>query len=299
MDARVSVIIPNYNYGRFIREAIESVLAQTLQPVEIIVVDDGSTDDSVQIVNSFGERVKLIQQSNGGVGKARNTGVNNTTGDLLAFLDADDIWFPNKLEKQVELFQNQPNLDYVSCGMREFDVNGKTIGEYIPLTEHWNIEGILLFNQPIVASGSAIVVKKEAFKKVGGFDERGDLHPSEDWDFVRRVSEVCSIGAVADILVNYRNHGNNGHLKIPRFEHAMTLAFEKAFKNKQSNIQNVKRQSYGNLHKILAGSYFKTRQYKQFIKHSMKSFWMTPQNISYFIGFPYRRLKKIFNQGKT
>ncbi|MCW5959741.1 MAG: glycosyltransferase [Pyrinomonadaceae bacterium] len=291
----ISVIIPNYNYGRFLGDAIQSVLDQTLQPIEIIIVDDGSTDNSVEIVKSFGTKVKLIQQKNGGVGKARNTGARFSTGNLLAFLDADDIWFPHKLEKQVELFQAQPELDYVSCGMREFDLEGKAIREYIPATKQWQTEGILLFTESIVASGSAIIVKRKAFEKIGGFDDQRDLHPSEDWDFARRISEVCAIGAVADILVNYRIHGNNGHLQISRFARSMTLAFEKAFNETNESHQNVKTQSYGNLHKVLAGSYFNAGQYQQFIKHSLRSLTMTPKNISYFARFPYRRLKRIFS----
>ena len=106
MNAKVSVIIPNYNYARFIGEAIESVLAQTYQPLEIIVVDDASTDDSIKVIESFGDKVKLIRQENGGVGKARNTGARNAGGDFLAFLDADDIWLPEKIEKQIKLFQS-------------------------------------------------------------------------------------------------------------------------------------------------------------------------------------------------
>lgn len=283
MDTSTSVIIPNYNYGNFIGEAIESVLAQTHQPNEILVVDDGSTDDSVRVVKSFGKKVKLIEQENGGVGKARNTGAKNSTGNLLAFLDADDIWFADKLEKQIKLFQSQPKFDYVSCGMREFNVSGKTIGEYVPVTNGWSIESILLYSEPIVASGSAIVVKREAFEKVGGFDEQRDLHPSEDWDFARRMSEICVIGAVSDILVHYRNHGNNGHLKISRFEHSAFLAFDKTFENCSPIIENLKTRAYGNLHKIVAGSYLQNGEYSGFLRNLLWSLWFRPSFIVYYL----------------
>lgn len=289
MDSKekISVIIPNYNYGRFIRDAIESVLSQTYQPIEIIVVDDGSTDDSVKVVETFGGKIKLIKQQNGGVGKARNTGAKNSTGDFLAFLDADDIWFPEKLEKQIVLFSNE-SVGYVSCGMREFNTEGKTIDHHIPLLKGWTTKNMLLFDAPTAASGSAFIVKKEIFEKVGGFDENPELHPSEDWDFARRVSEVCSINPTADILVDYRNHGDNGHLDIPRFERSMTLAFEKTFKNASPTFQKVKNQAYGNLHRIFAGSYFQAGDYKQFIKHSLYSFRKSPKNILYFVQYFFR-----------
>src|SRR5262245_58814803 len=109
----VSVIIPNYNYGRFLREALDSALNQTLPPLEVIVVDDGSTDESPEILESYGDRIRVIRQKNQGVGIARNTGAEAARGELLAFLDADDYWFPQKLEKQVEKINSDPELGMV------------------------------------------------------------------------------------------------------------------------------------------------------------------------------------------
>ena len=97
--AKISVIIPTYNYGRFIKEAVESVLKQTFPVAEIIVVDDGSTDNTEEIVKALGEKVRYIKQENNGVGAARNNGVKNSYGDLIAFLDADDLWLPKKIGK--------------------------------------------------------------------------------------------------------------------------------------------------------------------------------------------------------
>src|SRR5947209_13220762 len=104
MGHSVSVIIPTYNHGRFIADAIESVLAQTYPVSEIIVVDDGSTDETQEVVEKFGEKVRYIEQANAGVSAARNTGIENSDGDLVAFLDADDTWLPEKIEKQVAKF---------------------------------------------------------------------------------------------------------------------------------------------------------------------------------------------------
>src|SRR5438309_4900890 len=97
----VSVVVPNYNYGRYVREAVDSVLGQTYPAVEVIVVDDGSSDDSLSVLQSYGSKIKLVVQPNGGVHKARNRGIEESKGEFVAFLDADDVWEPTKLERQV------------------------------------------------------------------------------------------------------------------------------------------------------------------------------------------------------
>ena len=291
MNAKVSVIIPNYNYARFIGEAIESVLAQTYQPLEIIVVDDGSTDDSIKVIESFGDKIKLIRQENGGVGKARNTGARNSNGDFFAFLDADDIWLPEKIEKQTELFNNA-SIGYVSCGMSEFNLEGNIIGQYRPLATGWITENMVLFDINTVVSGSAIMVNKESFERIGGFDENPNLHPSEDWDFARRISEICPVNVTSEILVRYRNHGNNGHLNISRFERSVLLAFEKTFSNNSPEVRNLKKQAYGNLHKILAGSYLQSGQYFDFLRNLLWSLWFRPSFIGYYLSLVMHRKRK-------
>ena len=157
----VSVIIPTYNYGRFIAETIESALGQTLLPHEVIVVDDGSTDETAEVVASFGERVRYIYQENAGVCAARNRGVAASSGDLIAFLDADDIWEPTKLEKQAAKFAD-PDVGLVHCGMREFDSD---TGETIKLNlDGGEGEGVLL--PCLLAAGGADRAEAQEFRYV-------------------------------------------------------------------------------------------------------------------------------------
>ncbi len=290
----ISVIIPNYNYGRFIGEAIESVLAQTFPPSEIIVVDDGSDDNSADIVRTYGSRVKFIQQRNQGVGAARNNGVKNYSGNLIAFLDDDDVWLPTKLEKQVELLQQDNKIGMVSCGMREFDKNGETIAEYKEGQNGWCAKNILMIEPVVIGPGSTSLVRRNIFEKINGFDENKEMHPSEDWEFCYRVAQVCKIAFVPQILVNYRNHGGNGHLKIPRFERAMLLAYEKIFQQADVETLKLRRQCYGNLFATLAGSYFQAQGYQAFLKNTIKSLWYTPQNITRYLAYPSRLWKRKF-----
>lgn len=289
---KVSVIIPTYNYAHFIAEAVESVLAQTFPVFEIIVVDDGSSDNTEEVIGQFGDKVKFIKQKNGGVGLARNTGVKNSTGDFLAFLDADDIWLPPKIERQIELFQTDEEIGLTTTAMREFFVKEKTMRIYAEGKNGWCAESLLLLEPVAIGPGSTTLVKREVFEKIGGFDENKELHPSEDWEFCYRVAREYKLAFLPEVLVEYRNHGNNGHLQIPRFERAMDIAFKKIFSDTDLQVQKLKGQSYGNLHKMLAGSYLLNGNYRKSFTHSLKSMWLMPQNIIYFLNFPFRKLRK-------
>ncbi|MDQ4121022.1 MAG: glycosyltransferase [Acidobacteriota bacterium] len=290
----VSVIIPNYNYGRFLPEAIESVLAQTYRNIEIIVVDDGSTDNSIEVLADYEKKgIKFILQKNRGVGAARNAGANKSSGDLVAFLDADDIWLPQKLEKQIERLLSDNEFGLITCGVKEFDALGKTIAVYAEGKEGWCAEDILLFRQAVTSGpGSSSLLWRRVFEKAGGFDERKEMHPSEDWEFCYRVAQIAKIAFLPEILVAYRNHGNNGHLNIPRSEYSMMLAYEKIFQNADKQTLKLRRRCYGNLYRILAGSYLQAGQYGSFFKNTAKSLILTPENLPYFASFPLRRLRR-------
>ncbi|HEX3110532.1 MAG TPA: glycosyltransferase family A protein, partial [Thermoanaerobaculia bacterium] len=111
----VSVVIPSYNYARYLGEAIDSALGQTLPPLEVIVVDDGSTDDTPAVLAAYGDRIRVLRQKNAGVAVARNSGIAAARGECVAFLDADDVWLPRKLELQIPLFTDSVGL--VHCGV--------------------------------------------------------------------------------------------------------------------------------------------------------------------------------------
>lgn len=288
----VSIVIPNYNYGRFLSEAIDSALAQTYPCKEIIVVDDGSTDISHEVLSHYGDKIGVILQKNSGVGAARNIGVQNVSTDLVAFLDADDYWSPHKIERQVELFENDDEVGLVSCGMQEFDNNGNIVQLYQNGLDGWVADKIVAFNSELVVSGSAIIVKRKVFEKVKGFDIRKELHPSEDWEFCYRVACESKIAFTPEMLVNYRNHGNNGHLKIPQMERAMLLAYESIFKDPPREILELKNESYGNLYSVLAGSYYCSGNYRDFIRTSLRSLRFRPSKVFRYLGYPLRVLHR-------
>jgi glycosyltransferase involved in cell wall biosynthesis len=180
----VSVIIPTFNRGWIIRDAIDSVLAQTYTNFELIVVDDGSTDRTHDILRSYGDRLRLIGQVNRGVSAARNSGIGVSTGRLVAFLDSDDLWLPDKLAAQVAFFEHSRSA--LICQTEELWIrNGMRVN---PKKRHRKPSGLIF--KPSLAlclvSPSAVMVRRELFDEVGLFDEA--LPACEDYDLWLRVS---------------------------------------------------------------------------------------------------------------
>ncbi len=287
----VSVIIPNYNYARYLSEAVESVINQTYTNVEIVVVDDGSQDDSKEILDSYGKRINSIFQQNQGVAAARNNGVKVSGGEFIAFLDADDAWLPAKIEKQIEMFAGDHELGMVHAGVVEIDGKGNKICELTNGMGGRVAEDLLRFELPVIlGGGSGIMVRREAFDAVGGFDQR--LSTSADWDFFYEVSRHYNVGFVTDILLKYRKHGSNMHGNIERMEREMLLGFEKAFETDDPQTQSLRRTAYGNLHRVLAGSYYRAGQYVHFAEQATKSLWYRPANWIHFVNYPKRLLQR-------
>jgi glycosyltransferase involved in cell wall biosynthesis len=289
MPKSVSVVIPTYNYGRFIEQSIRSVLGQTRRPSEIIVVDDGSTDETTAVVGGFGAQVRYIREDNAGVSAARNRGVAESTGELIAFLDADDTWEPTNLEKQLARFESDEEIGLVHSALREFaDETGETIQLCTAGGEDGVADSLLLWEGPmIVRPGGAVTVTRKAFNHVGGFDTR--MKVGEDWDFGYRVARSFKVGFVAEPLVNYRNHSAGAHRDVQNMERGMLLFYEKAFATDNHEILKLRRRAYGNFHKVMAGSYFHSRHIGKFLLHSANSIRMRPANVGYFLRFPLRR----------
>ena len=289
---KISVVIPTYNYGRFIGEAIESVFAQTVLPIEVIVVDDGSTDETAATIATFGNSVRYIRQENAGVCAARNLGVAESAGELISFLDADDSWDPTKLEKQLARFGSDPEIGLVHCGMREFDTEtGETVELRVEGQEGWVADDLLLWERPAVnVSGSSIMVSREAFEAAGGFDTK--MRVGEDWDFCYRVARKFKVGFVREPLVNYRSHGASAHHNVGEMERGMAIFYQKAFAHGDDHVLSLKNRALSNFHKVLSGSYLHSRNYAKFLSHAMKSIALCPSNVGYFLRFPLRRFRK-------
>jgi glycosyltransferase involved in cell wall biosynthesis len=285
---KVSVVIPNYNYGRYISDAIDSAFGQTLKPHEVIVVDDGSTDDSLEVLKKFEGRITVIRQTNQRAAGARNAGAKAATGEFLAFLDADDYWHPQKLEKQIEKIEGDPEVGLVHCGMLYVDQEGNEISEHLEGQEGWVAEKLLKFQPVIIGPGSSTLVRKDVFQDVGGYDT--DLQNSEDWDFSLRVAKKYKFAFVEEPLVYYRQHGSGKHSNIERMERSMRRAYDKAFS--ASEFQYMQRECFGNFYMIVAGSYFHAGDVPKSVLSGLKALYYNPRTIKRLAEFPLRRFRR-------
>ena len=209
---RVSVVIPNYNYARFVDAAVESALGQTLPPLEVIVVDNGSTDNSLEVLKKFGEKIRVIAQENRGQAGSRNRGMVEARGEFVAFLDADDLWRANKLEKQMKLFSDS-EVGLVCCALEKVHADLTPISVIEPKKRGWVLPDFALGVGAVVLGGeSTAVMRKSILDKVGIFDSR--LSIATGWDMWRRIASVARIDFVPEPLVQYRQHGSNASAKM-------------------------------------------------------------------------------------
>jgi glycosyltransferase involved in cell wall biosynthesis len=204
----ISIVIPNYNYGHFLSEAIESVLNQTYKNIEIIVVDNESTDDSIIIASQYLDLITLLVKEHGGVSSARNLGMSIAKGDYICFLDSDDSWTPEKLEMQLEVAQAS-QVGVVYSGVNLCD--SKLMKEEELHPEYRGDCSFLFFNYPtkaIVLLGcSNALISRNAINEVGEF--KSYLHFSADWDFFRRLCKITEVDYVPVPQINYRRHSQS------------------------------------------------------------------------------------------
>jgi glycosyltransferase involved in cell wall biosynthesis len=202
---KVSVIIPTYNRADFLAETVDSVLNQTYGDFEIIIVDDGSTDNTYQVAQTFTDpRIKYIRQENQGLSGARNSGIRCAEAEYLAFLDSDDILFPHKLEIQVQALDDNPGIGLVAGGFLYIDEHSKPLEEQRSWVAWPNLDiDTWLFMCPFVCH--SVLVRRSWVERVGMFDQ--NFRRCEDWDLWLRLSYAgCQMSWVENIVCGYRLH---------------------------------------------------------------------------------------------
>lgn len=202
----VSVIVPSYNTGKFIGAAIESALAQSWRELEVIVVDNHSTDETTEVLAGISDaRVRSYPiHNNGVIAKSRNAGVREARGAYLAFLDSDDVWEPGKLEKQLEHLQN-PAISCVGTNISPIGDTARFVNHlsFAPGTTHRDYGRFdLLTSNPVV--NSSAVVRRVDFERIGELDERPNFRAIEDWDLWMRFAQIGTVRVLAEPLVKYR-----------------------------------------------------------------------------------------------
>ena len=220
----ISIIIPTFNRAALLPRAIDSVLRQTHRAIEVIVIDDGSTDNSAQIAATYGKKIRYLRQSNTGASAARNRGIHEASGTLIAFLDSDDTWHPEKLSRQAALFTT-PAIGAVHCAIRvEPADRAETKGIYYP-GDKLSLHEVLALRIPWP---TAMMVRRDVLVEIGGFDET--LVASEDWELCIRIAQKYILVGIPEVLCDYQE-GTPGHLSGVRSRFSMECRIQRKYRD--------------------------------------------------------------------
>lgn len=228
----VSVIIPAYNAETFIEKTLHSVLYQTYQNLEVLVVDDGSQDRTPEIIKSIAQqdkRVVLWQQKNAGVAAARNLGIEKSQGEFIAPIDADDIWYPENIEKQVQCFlESEPSVGLVYSWSVDIDQDDVPTGIFRAA----KIEGEVYFTlvgHNFIGNASSSMIRRDCFEQIGGYNcqfKEQDAQGCEDWDLYLRIADVYQFRVVPEFLVGYRKMTNSMSRDYTKMAKSHTLVMQ-------------------------------------------------------------------------
>jgi glycosyltransferase involved in cell wall biosynthesis len=239
---KVTVAIPAYNAMEYLPETLKSVLNQTYRDFEVIIVNDGSTDKIEEWFASIDDRrVKLISQVNRGLAGARNTAIEHATGDYIALLDADDLWETTKLAKQIDLFEDNPEVGLIYTWASLIDETGKSIGKTIKTNLEGDVWEQLLTRNSI--RPSSVVIRRDCFEKVGRFDENLRSY-IEDWDMWLRLAPHYSFRVVKKPLMFYRERNSSVSKNLEAMKQSIEIVIKKAFADAPKELQSIANISY-------------------------------------------------------
>lgn len=288
----VTVIIPTYNSAQYLSAAVESVLQQTFKDFELLIIDDGSKDNTSELAKTFSDKVRYIYQENAGVSEARNHGIKVSKGKYVAFLDADDTWLPTKLEKQIDALRN--NSEYKFCFSDFVGVNQNL--QPIEMKRGRLVDSAikdLLLRGNVVGSICTVLCERELFDKVGGFDPK--LSQCADWDMWIRIATLTDFLFIDEQLVTYRQHDSNMSRNAILLEQDSLSVLEKGFSmdSVPKEIKNKRRVAFARNYMVLAGTYYHSKLYKHFLRCAALSIKLDIKQMSYLLAFPFRSIKVV------
>lgn len=294
----VSVIIPAYNAAKTLEYTVESVFEQTFQDFEIIIVNDGSTDDTLLIAESIAEtdsRVNVISQSNAGVASARNNGIRAAKGDYVALLDADDLWVAHKLERQIEVLTGGDGKEVFAVQSGAFFVNDNleviSVRPCAPGKDAL-LETLLFQNMP--NNMSTLVIKRSKFNEMGYFDT--ELEILEEWDMAIKAARFCNLKSIEEPLSLYRVYEGNRSRNLEIHIKPGFLVLKRLFEDPSlpEHIRRRKRLIYAHFYTMLSGGCFKINDLTGCIKWAAKALITHPGALRYILALPVRRVQRYF-----
>lgn len=258
---KVSVVIPAYNAMTYLPETVESVLKQTFSDYEVLIINDGSSDHIVEWADQATDpRVRIISQQNQGVSAARNTGIAQAQGEYIAFLDADDLWEPTKLEKQVGCLEANPSVGLVYTWTALIDQFGQ------PTRRVWtsHIEGNVweqIVVNDMISNGSSPMVRRRCFETAGVFDP--NISSSEDRDMWTRIAVNYPFAVVKEVLTFYRRHPHNTTNQRQKMIQDLRQVIEKTFETAPLESLYLRNRSYGQMNLFQAWNSIDERNYQE------------------------------------
>ncbi|MEA5466982.1 glycosyltransferase family 2 protein [Leptothoe sp. PORK10 BA2] len=226
----VSIVIPAYNAAKFLSEVIQSVLNQSYQNWELLVIDDGSTDNTAELVSKYSKkdsRVRLISKENGGVSVARNLGAQLAEGELIAFLDSDDLWLPDKISAHVNYMSSHPQVGVSFARVELIETNGKTTNKLTDNITDTLQPQDLFYSNPTVTT-SNLVIRKSVFQALNGFDESMQYNEDIDLLFRLAIQDKWKIKGIDQVLVQYRLHSSGLSSTLMKMEEGWIILMNKA-----------------------------------------------------------------------
>jgi glycosyltransferase involved in cell wall biosynthesis len=263
----ISVVIPTYNYGRFVGEALDSVLRQTFKATEIVVVDDGSTDNTREVLEPYMQRIRYIHQSNAGLSAARNTGIQAATGEWIALLDSDDTWHPEKLAQQALFAAQHPEVSVVASLETSVHEKSGPMASYSTMMNTRDFFGGSAFGP------SGVMARKSHLIRAGLFDE--SLKSVEDRDVWLKLSTLGPVARLNRPLWTYRRHGNQMHSNAARMQQSYLRVLTDFFAAHPEHRRH-QRLAYAYYHFDSAEEYSVNGQGQKAFSHILQSFLLRP-----------------------
>lgn len=292
MSPAVSVVIITHNKADTVGQSIESVLRQTYRDYEILVVDDGSKDNTAEIVRAYGGKVRYLPKENGGTGSARNHGIAQSRGEYVALLDGDDLWLPRKLELQMAAFEREPRILGVQCSAYLVDQELRVFETRGCRPDRDTLRDFLLFRN-LPAFSSTLIARKKAFEEVGGFGT--DLVILSDWDMACRLAGAGTVRSIPEFLVLYRHYPKNQSRDVEIHIESGIRSLQRFF-SKENNldpkIRRWENQVWAHFYAMLAGGCVRNGDWGRGIRWASRAVRTSPTVLPYILGMPARRFRK-------